>query len=128
VDWTDWDTLDTLIFEGTPFGNIPFPLNWESSYLVHFGVSRYLNEGYWVAAGYFFSENSTSDRDFSPLVPDTDLHVASLGVGRKGEKWSWAVSGQVITGPKRHINNGGGMDGSYQFFNQAINLSVAYRF
>jgi len=128
VDWTDWDTLNTLVFEGTPFGDVPFPLNWKSSYLVHLGVSRYLRDGYWVAAGYFFSENSTTDRDFNPLVPDADLHVASLGVGHKGEKWSWALSGQIITGPEREINNGGGMDGSYKFFNQAVNLSVAYRF
>lgn len=128
VDWTDWDTLDTLIFEGTPFGNVPFGLNWKSSWLVHSGVSRYLDNGYWVAAGYFYSENSTTDANFSPLVPDTNLHVVSLGVGHKGEKWDWALSGQVIGGPKRHINNGGGMDGTYQFFNQAINISVAYRF
>ena len=128
VDWTDWDTLDTVTFKGTAFGDVPFPLNWKSSYLAHFGVTRYLSNGYWVSAGYFFSQNSTSDRDFNPIVPDTDLHVASLGFGRKGESWNWALSGQVIAGPARQINNGNSADGSYQFFNQAVNFSIGYHF
>ncbi|PYJ82656.1 MAG: hypothetical protein DME22_18010 [Verrucomicrobia bacterium] len=128
VDWTDWDTLDTVTFKGTAFGDVPFPLNWKSSYLAHFGVTRYLSNGYWVSAGYFFSQNSTSDRDFNPIVPDTDLHVASLGFGHKGESWNWALSGQVIAGPARQINNGNSADGSYQFFNQAVNFSIGYHF
>jgi long-subunit fatty acid transport protein len=128
LDWTDWDTVNTLYFEGSPFGTVPFPLNWKSSWLIHSGVSYYFQNRYWIATGYFFSENSTTDSDFSALVPDTDLHVASLGFGRKGEKWSWALTGQLIAGPKRTINNGNGMDGTYQFFNQAVNFSIAYRF
>jgi long-chain fatty acid transport protein len=128
VDWTDWDTLNTLTFKGTAFGDVLFPLNWESSVLAHLGVSRYLKHGFWVGAGYFFSQNSTSDRDFNPVVPDTDLHVASLGFGQKGKRWTWALSGQVITGPSRELRNGNLADGSYKFFNQAVNLSVGYRF
>ena len=128
IDWTDWDTVKTVIFKGTPFGDVPFPLNWQSSYLAHAGVSRYLDNHYWVAAGYFFSQNSTSDRDFTPLLPDTDLHVGSIGIGRRGEHWSWAVSGQVISGPPRRISNGNAADGTYQFLNGAINFSLAYRF
>lgn len=128
ADWTDWDALNTVNFNGTPFGNIPFALNWKSSWLAHSGVSYYFENHWWVAGGYFFSENSTTDPDFSALVPDTNLHVASLGFGRKGERWSWALSGQLVAGPKRTISNGGGMDGTYQFFNQCVNFSVAYRF
>jgi long-chain fatty acid transport protein len=128
MDWTDWNTLNTVYFNGTPFGNVPFALNWKASWMAHSGVSYYFDNRYWVAAGYFFSEDSTTEPDFSALVPDTNLHVASLGFGRKGEKWSWALSGQLIAGPKRSINNGTGMDGTYQWFNQAVNFSIAYRF
>ena len=128
VDWTDWDTVDTVTFKGTAFGNVAFALNWESSYLAHLGVSRYFHNGYWVSGGYFFSQNSTSDADFNPILPDTDLHVASLGFGHKGERWNWAISGQIIAGPPRHISNGNAADGSYQFFNQAVNFSLAYHF
>jgi long-chain fatty acid transport protein len=128
VDWTDWDTLNTVTFKGTAVGDAPFPLNWKSSYLAHLGATRYLPNNWWVAAGYFFSENSTTDKDFNPIVPDTDLHVASVGFGHKGDRWLWAVSAQIIAGPERRISNGSAADGTYQFFNQAINLSIARRF
>lgn len=128
TDWTDWDSLRTVTFKGTAFGDTPFPLNWHSSFMANLGVSRYLPNHYWVAAGYFFSPNSTSSVDFTPLVPDTDLHVGSLGFGHRGERWSWAVSGQIIAGPERRISNGTVADGTYQFFNQAVNFSLAYRF
>ena len=44
------------------------------------------------------------------------------------QRWSWAVSGQIIAGPSRQISNGNAADGTYQFFNQAVNCSFAYRF
>ncbi len=128
VDWTDWDTVDTVTFKGTALGDVPFALNWKSSYLAHLGVSRYLPNGYRISAGYFFSQNSTTDADFNPILPDTDLHVASLGFGHKGEHWDWAISGQIIAGPARQISNGNSADGSYQFFNQAVNFSMGYHF
>ncbi|HVV01664.1 MAG TPA: outer membrane protein transport protein [Verrucomicrobiae bacterium] len=128
VDWTDWGTVDTPVFEGTAFGNVPFPLNWRSSYMIYSGVERYFDNNYWVAAGYFYSQDSTSDKQFTPLVPDTDLHVASIGIGRKGVKWDWGLSFQVITGPKRDIQNGTAADGAYHFFNEAVNWSISRRF
>jgi long-chain fatty acid transport protein len=136
VDWTDWDTLDTVVFRDTANGDIPFPLNWKSSFLYHLGATYQFNNPYYVSAGYFFSENSTSEENFNPIVPDTDLHVASLGVGYRGKRWSWAVAGQLITGPKREVRGsssipslvGQSADGDYQFFNQALNFSLALHF
>jgi long-chain fatty acid transport protein len=128
MDWTDWDTLNTTIFKGTAFGNLPLAFNWRSTFMVHSGIEYYFQNRYWVAGGYFYSPNSTTDRDFDPLLPDTDLHVASIGIGHKGQRWDWAVSGQVITGPAREVHNGNSADGKYNFFNQAVNVSVTYHF
>jgi long-chain fatty acid transport protein len=130
VDWTDWDDLNSINFEGTAAGTIPFVLNWESSWLYELGVTRYLDNGYYVAAGYFFSQNSTPEDKFTPFVPDTDLHVASVGFGYKGEKWRWAISGQLITGAWREVKTSTypNANGRYQWFNQAVNFSVGYHF
>jgi long-chain fatty acid transport protein len=134
VDWTDWDSMDTVTFENTPLGNVKFPLNWRSSFLYEVGVSRYFENGYFVSAGYFYSENSTSEKNFNPIVPDTDLHVGSLGFGYKGEHWRWALTGQLITGAPRTVDSstpsaaGQSANGKYQWFNQAVNVSVAYNF
>ena len=130
VDWTDWDIVNTPTFEGTASGTIPLPLKWKSSFLYEIGATRYLHNGYYVAAGYFFSGNSTTDENFTPIVPDSDLHVGSIGFGYKGEHWRWAVSGQLIAGPARDItkNVNPSVNGSYQWFNQAVNVSVGYQF
>jgi long-chain fatty acid transport protein len=135
VDWTDWDSMNTVSFENTPLGTVNFPLNWQSSFLYELGVSRYFDNGYFVSAGYFFSENSTSEKNFNPILPDTDLHVGSLGFGYKGEHWRWALSGQIITGPARTVDSsqstsaiGQSANGKYKWFNQSVNFSVAYLF
>jgi long-chain fatty acid transport protein len=132
VDWTDWDSFNSITFENTttPAGSITVPFNWESSWMYHAGASYYFDNPYYVSAGYFLSENSTSTRDFNPIVPDTDLHVMSIGVGYKGKRWTWALAAQVIVGPVREVRGaaGAGVDGDYQFFNQAINFSLGYHY
>ncbi len=133
IDWTQWSRMTTVTF-GKSSGPIPFAFNWNDSFLYEFGVTRYLNNGYWVAAGYFYSENTTSTASFSPLLPDTNLHVGSIGFGHKGEVWSWAISYNLITGPPRTVTGstpsptGQSADGKYQFLNHALNLSVDYKF
>ncbi len=127
IDWTDWDRVNTLTFE-RPSGNIPVGFNWNSSFFYEFGVTRKLNHGFFASVGYFFSENSTSDRDFTPVVPDTDLHIGSVGFGRKKEKWSYALAYQIISGPPREINNGTSAQGKFNFFNHALVASIGYKF
>lgn len=136
VDWTDWESLNTVtIHRGST--DIPVPFNWQSSWLYEVGVTRYLSQGYWIGAGYFFSQNSTREESFNPIVPDTDLHVGSLGFGFKGRHWQWAISGQIITGPARNVSGSQSTsvatppesaDGKYHWFNQAVNVAVGYHF
>jgi long-subunit fatty acid transport protein len=102
-----------------------------------FGATRYLDNGWFVSAGYFFSSDTTSSTYFNPAVPDTDLHVGSLGVGHSGEHWRWAVAGQIIAGPKRAITQDAGNTdpytgqsaaGKYQLFVPAVTVSLSYHF
>lgn len=133
IDWTDWETLDTVVFEGTGAllgTDARLPLNWKSSWLYEVGATRYLQDGWYVSAGYFYSQNSTSERYFNPVVPDTNLHVGSVGVGHKGKRLSWALTGQLITGPARTVDNSvfAAANGDYKWFNQAVNFSVGYHY
>ena len=67
------------------------------------GVTRYFDSGYYLSAGYFYSEASTSSLYFTPMVPDTNLHIGSLGGGYKGQTWSWALALQIIGGGWRNV-------------------------
>jgi long-chain fatty acid transport protein len=139
ADWSDWETLNTVALRGTapfgfPVGDLPFQLNWRNSWLYEVGVTRRLGPHWSVSAGYFFSGKTTSEADFNPLVPDTDLHVGSLGVTYRTGRWRYALAGQFITGPYRQINTsipspaGQSANGQYSLTVPTISFSVGCHF
>lgn len=137
VEWINWDAVNTVTFKGTPLGNLPLPLDWHDSFQYKFGVTRYFDKGWFASAGYYFISDTTSSFYFTPAVPDTDLHVGSVGFGQKGIHWRWALAGQIIAGPKRTIVADSGNSnpftgetaaGTYQLFIPTVSLSVGYHF
>ena len=126
IDWCDWSVTKNITIAGVA----TLPLNWESSFFYEFGVTRQLGKGYFVSAGYFFSEASTPERDYTPIVPDTDLHVGSLGVGHKGQHWNWALAGQLIGGAYRDVRTAidPSVNGRYRLFTPTISVSVGFHF
>ncbi len=126
VDYTDWDSLNNVTLTQRS-GTITLPFNYHSSFMYEFGVTR--NFGTWhVSAGYMYSQNSVPNEYFNPLVPDSNRHVVSVGVGRKIEHWSWDLAYQFAYGPSRTVTEGTPADGSYRFNSSALNLSIGYTF
>ena len=135
VDWTDWHQLKTVTISSTPigagFGGGPVPLNfnWQNSFFYEFGATYYFDNDWHVSAGYIYSENSVSDTSFNPIVPDSDRHIWSLGVGSKYKKISWDATYQLAWGPNRTINvPGDPANGTYEYLSHAISVSVGYHF
>ena len=126
IDWTDWDQVKNAVIDGV--GTLP--LNWESSFFYEAGVTRQLGKGYFASVGYFFSQASTPDKYYTPLVPDTDLHVGSVGFGHRGRHWSWTVAAQIIAGAFRQVegNIDPSVDGRYRLFTPTLSCSLGYRF
>jgi long-chain fatty acid transport protein len=126
VDWTDWDRVKSLVIDniGTT------PLNWQSSWFYEVGVTRQLGKGYYASAGYFFSQASTPTEYFAPLVPDSALHVGSLGVGYKGRHWTWSLAGQLIGGAYRNVQDSVDptVNGRYKLFTPTLAFSVGFHF
>jgi len=130
IDWTDWDTLDVATLEGTPLGDIPLPFNYESGFMYQLGVTRKLDDGYFLSAGYIYSENSAPDLTFTPLNPDSNLHLWSIGGGRKSDEYGWAFSytlayngGRKVSGNSSPLANG-----TYKTLNHALNFSYQFSF
>jgi long-chain fatty acid transport protein len=126
VDWSDWNSVNSAVIDGIA----TLPLNWQSSFFYEFGITRQLGQGYYVSAGYFFSEASTPEREYTPLVPDSDLHVGSLGFGHHGEHWNWALAGQIIGGDFRNVDQAQDptVNGRYRLFTPTVSFSVTYHF
>lgn len=132
ADWTDWDNLNQLAFQGLPLP--PIVLNYQSSWMYNFGITRQLPRNYFISTGYIWSENSSPDAGFHPLIPDSDLHLGSLGFGHHGERWDWAVAyhfgynpGRTVTGSALSAT-GQTADGKYEILNHAFNVAASYKF
>jgi long-chain fatty acid transport protein len=130
VDWTDWDSLHQVVFQRADTVAVPFLFNYVSSFMYEFGVTRQLGRGYFASLGYFFSENSSPDKNFNPLVPDSDLHLGSIGFGHRGERWDWAVAYHFGYQPNRTVSGSlpGLADGKYEILNHGINLAATLKF
>jgi long-chain fatty acid transport protein len=129
VNWSDWSTLQSVQLVPLP-ENLSF--NWKPSWMLDFGVTRYLGDDWRVSGGYMYSENSVPDASFNPLVPDSDRHIFSLGLGKNCGRFSWDAAYQLAYGPPRTVGGDapyfGLPDGKYEFVSHALTINIGYHF
>ncbi|HXR07030.1 MAG TPA: outer membrane protein transport protein [Candidatus Acidoferrum sp.] len=130
ADWTDWTSLRNAPIQTGP---VPIPalgFNWKPSTIYEFGATRYLGAGWRASAGYMFSENSVPNSFFNPLVPDSDRHLFSVGVGKTYKHLSWDAAYQLGIGPSRSV--AGDINpkdnGSYEFLSNALSFNIGWHF
>lgn len=130
IDWTDWDDVDQIPIQSL-FINQIWPLNYKSSFMYEFGVTRKLPKDFFVSVGYFYSENSSPDQDYNPIIPDSALHLGSIGVGQKRARWEWTIAyhfgynpGHEVTGATTFPD----ANGTYRILNHAINIAAGFKF
>lgn len=141
VDYSDWNSLNTMnIHQNSPLPpgypqDLPLVLQWESSWYYEFGVTRYLDNGWHVSAGYIFNQNAVPSANYNTVVADEDRHFFSVGIGRKGKQVDLDLAYQFGFGPERIVSGsapnpatGQSADGKYSFISHAISFSVAFHF
>ena len=69
--------------------------------MYEFGVTRQLGKGYWASLGYFYSENSSPDHDFTPIIPDTNLHLGGHRVWLQRQELGFGHSLPVRLLPRK---------------------------
>jgi long-chain fatty acid transport protein len=129
LDWTEWNDVTVITLKNTPFGDVPVTLNYKSSFIYEFGVTRQLGKGYFASVGYIYNENSSPDANFNPLIPDADLQLGSVGFGHHGKHWDWAIAYHFAYG-ERTVSNDSNVsaDGTYKTFNNAFNVATTFKF
>jgi len=131
LDWADWSSVKQINFENTPFGPIPLTLNFRSSFMYEFGVTRQLGKGYFASVGYIYNENSSPDANFTPLIPDATLQLGSIGLGRHGKRWDWAIAYHFGYNSGRTVQNDTTnplANGTYKTFNNAFDVAATFKF
>lgn len=130
VDWTDWHRLKNLALTDANTGAQlqTLPLDWQSSWLFEFGATHYFCDNWHISGGYIYSMNSVPDAHFNPVVPDSDRHIFSVGVGQTYKHISWDVAYQFAYGPDRTITDEPGINGTYRFVSHALSASLGFHF
>ena len=129
VDWTDWDNLNTVNLR-KPGGDQPLVFNWQSSLFYEFGASYTFDGGVVASLGYIYSGNSVPNASFNPVVPDSNRHIVTAGLGKRWGHWDMDLAYQFALGQKRNVTGTpfGIADGTYEFTSHAISLSAGYNF
>lgn len=140
ADYIDWHSLGTVnIQQSAAFPplfpqDIPVAFDWQSSWYYELGVTRYLDNGWHVSAGYIFDQNSVPSAHYNPIATDEDRHYFSVGFGRKGKNFDFDIAYQFGYGPDRTVSgsatSAGGQtaDGTYSYLSQAVAISLGWHF
>jgi long-chain fatty acid transport protein len=141
VEWTDWDTLNTVrlhspnaAIAADPSATIPF--NWMSSFFYEFGAQYELDKHWTVRGGYIFSENSVPNSTFSPTLPDSNRHVFSLGLGYTVTRFTIDLVYQYSLSVNRTVKNSadtnfdgvGDVDGEWKSDGNAVMITCTTKF
>jgi long-chain fatty acid transport protein len=110
IEWTDWNTLNTVQLHSnnpTVTGDLrsALPFDWQAGFFYEFGVQYQINTNWVARLGYIFSENTVPDSTFGPMLPDSDRHVFSVGLGYTAKRWEVNLVYQYSLSADRTINN-----------------------
>ena len=129
VDWTQWAALNSVTFNDPVLGNPSLPFDYRNSFMFETGLTRQLGHGYYASLGYIYSQNSSPDTTYNPLIPDSDLSLGSVGLGHRGKNWDWSIAYHFAYGDRTiHNNINESVDGNYKTFNNAFNVAATFKF
>lgn len=108
IVWTDWSTVrETTLSSSNPAFNQVIKDDWKSGFSFRFGVQYDLTQQWALRAGYAYGQDAVPADTFSPLVPDSNYHLFSVGVGYKlNDHLDVDAAYQFIFRENRHISGG----------------------
>jgi long-chain fatty acid transport protein len=145
ADFTDWSSFgsNNIHQAATTYPvnqDISLQLDWRASWMYELGVTRYLDSGWQMSAGFVCSKNSVPDTYYSPLAADMDRYFFSVGTGYKGKRFNFDIAyqfgygpGHTVTGSQPSSNvtqstTDQTADGRYDFISHAVSVSAGMRF
>jgi long-chain fatty acid transport protein len=132
--WTGWSVYDELSpkFRDSLF--VPpsmksAPQDWRDVFTFQFGVQYQLNPTWVFRGGYIFDQSPVPERTLGPMVPDSDGHVVSLGIGYIGDNFTIDMSCMTLFFEDRHTRrNLDGLNGEYTSTTITFLTSFTYVF
>ena len=132
--WTGWSSFDELVPNFSNDFLIPssmksVPQNWRDVFAFHLGAQYQYNPTWVFRGGYIFDQTPVPESTLSPMVPDADGHLFSLGIGYAKNKLAVDMSSMVLFFEDRHTRrNVDGLNGKYTSTTVTFLMSFTYSF
>ena len=132
--WTGWSVYDELVPKFRDKFLIPPSMrsslqDWRDVLAFNLGVQYHLNPTWTFRSGYVFDKSPVPEKTLSPMVPDTDGHLISLGIGHTRSDFTIDMACMVLIPEERHTRrNLDGLDGKYFTSWISFLISITYTF
>jgi len=134
IVWTGWSVYDELVPKFRDKLLIPLsmrsaPQDWRDIVAFLFGVQYQLNPAWVLRSGYIFDQSPVPERTLGPMVPDSDGHLVSLGIGYTRGDFTIDMACMVLLFEDRHTRrNLDGLNGKYTTTTNTFLMSFTYVF
>lgn len=146
--WEDWESNNQLDLDlQTPFLNqstLTVDRDWQSTWTYNIGANYRLSDTVGLNAGYLYGENPVPTSTFEPIIPDSDVHLFTVGTDLAFGQWLVSAAfgyeyhesrekknGATVNDPLGSLAAGTPVstaDGDYDTDIYLVALSVGYRF
>ena len=134
--WVEWSTRNKDVIKDRTTGAVlnRDDKNWDDAWIFALGGEYLVNPQLAVRCGYSYQQNVVPEKTFDPSVPDSDLHVFTIGLGYTIEKVTIDLAYGLGFYEKRNIDNDVGtdigttVDGTYDSLIQYIGMTLGYKF
>jgi len=134
IRWTNWSVIDEHVIKPRDNLLVPptmqsSPQDWRDVIDFHLGVQYQLNPTWTLRGGYTFDKSPVPERTLSPMVPDSDGHLLSLGIGYKRANFVIDLACMASLFKDRHTRrNLDGLNGKYTSTAISFLISATYYF
>ena len=128
-EWIDFSQYETLTINDSLLGKQKIPQRLKETWTAGIGIEWEFVPQWTLRSGFMYLENPTPDDTYSPLGPDENQEVISIGLGYETEHhaidlgYAYGIfDGRTVSGSVNSPN------GTYDYAVQLLSLSYGYKF
>lgn len=127
-EWIDFSQYENLTINDSLFGTQSYPQRLKETWTTGIGAAWNFKPKWTLRSGFMYLKNPTPDDTYSPLGPDEDQGVVSIGLGYEVENHAVDLGYAYGIFDGRNIPASNPAGGAYDYQVQLLSLSYGYKF
>jgi len=128
-EWLEFSRYETLVIHDSVSGPQSIAQNLDDTWTAGIGAEWEFVPQWTLRSGLMYLENPTPDETYSPLTPDVDQGVISMGIGYETDLYIFDLGYAYGLFDSRSISGSANSpDGTYDYDVQLLSFSYGYKF